>query len=226
MSDSQYKSSYRQGFAWWDAAGLDIPQGTCTQIHHAFKEWEKRRGFTDPDSEDRPDPMPILKGSALRAKLALESKKRVLAQEAEKARKKAAKKGLKKSEKPTNFAPDIVGKVYMTQHSASRKIKNYILANHLIIPADYEFGINKLAWDKYEITGCRKQTKEFKPKVKPTEFAPDIVGKQFATNSNARRLITKFIKENKDIIPADYEFGINKIDWGCYEITGTRKTKY
>jgi len=211
MSDSQYKSSYRQGFAWWDAAGLDIPQGTCTQIHHAFKEWEKRRGFTDPDSEDRPEPVPVLKGSALRAKLAFESKKRVLAQEAAKAAKKSAKKGLKNSE--------------ATQHSASRKIKNYILANHLIIPADYEFGINKLAWDKYEITGCRKQTKEFKPKVKPTEFAPDIVGKQFATNSNARRLITKFIKENKDIIPADYEFGINKIDWGCYEINGIRKTK-
>lgn len=222
MSD-QYKSSYRQGFAWWDAAGLDIPQGTCTQIHNAFKAWEKRRGFTDPDNEDRPEPTVELKGSALRAKLAFESKKRVLAAEAEKAAKKLAKKGLKDPRNATKFSPEIVGKVYMTQHGASRTIKNYILKNHLIIPADYEFSINKLAWDKYEITGSRAQTKDFKKKVKPTEFAPDIVGKQYATNSNARRTITAYIKDHKEEIPADYEFGINKIDWGCYEITGYRK---
>lgn len=220
MSD-QYKAPYRQTYAWWDAEGSDLPTGICNEVAHKFKEWEKRRGFTDPDSEERPDPTPVLKGSALRAKLAFESKKRVLAQEA----RKISKKSLKKSEGDTKFTPEIVGKIYMLEHSASRAIKKYILANHLIIPADFEFGIKKLDWNKFEVTGMRKQTKGFREKPKPTEFAPDIVGKQFATNSNARRLITKFIKENKDVIPADYEFGINKIDWGCYEITGIRKTK-
>ncbi len=79
-----------------------------------------------------------------------------------KAAKKAAKKGLKKSEKPTNFAPEIVGKQYSSDANAKRKIKEYILKNHLIIPPDYEFGVNKIDWGCYEITGTRKQTKGFK----------------------------------------------------------------
>ena len=63
-------------------------------------------------------------------------------------------------EKPTKFAPEIVGKVYTSDANAKRRIKQYILANHLIIPADYEFGVNKIDWGKYEITGSRKQTKK------------------------------------------------------------------
>ena len=39
-------------------------------------------------------------------------------------------------------------------------IKKYIEKNYLIIPADYEFGVNKIDWGKYEITGSRKQTKK------------------------------------------------------------------
>jgi hypothetical protein len=44
MND-QYKGTRKQSFAWWDAGGLDIPQGTHAMIHTKFKEWEKRRGF-------------------------------------------------------------------------------------------------------------------------------------------------------------------------------------
>ena len=156
MGDSQYRSPIRQTFAWWDVGGADLPTGICNEVAHKFKEWEKRRGFTNPDSEDRPEPAPVLKGSALRAKLAFESKKRMLAKEAAK----LAKKNLTKKVKPTKFAPEIVGKVYTSDANAKRRIKQYILANHLIIPADYEFGVNKIDWGKYEITGSRKQTKK------------------------------------------------------------------
>ncbi len=134
-------------------------------INEKFKAWEQRRGFRNDEDEinpENPEPVKLLRGNALRAKLALESKKRVLAQEAAKAAKKAAKKGLKKSEKPTNFAPDIVGKQFASNNNAQRKIKQYILKNHLIIPPDYEFGVNKIDWGCYEITGIRKQTKGFK----------------------------------------------------------------
>ena len=158
MSD-QYKPSYSQGFAWWDAAGLDIPQGTCTQINNAFKAWEKRRGFTDPNNKDRPEPTAKLKGSALRAKLALENKRRVLAAEAAKQAKKNAKKKLTAKAKPTRFSPDIVGKQYSSDANAKRRIKEYIQKNYLVIPPDYVFGVNKIDWGCYEITGCRKTKK-------------------------------------------------------------------
>jgi len=151
MSD-QYKPSYTQGFAWWDAAGLDIPQGTCTQIHNAFKAWEKRRGFADPNNKDRPEPTVKLKGSALRAKLALQNKKKMLAAEAEKQAKKNAKKKLAAKAKPTTFAPDIVGKRYSSYNNAQRKIKQFIEKNYLIIPKNYEFGVSKIDWGSYEIT--------------------------------------------------------------------------
>ena len=172
MND-QYKGSIKQSFAWWDAGGADIPQGTHSMITQKFKEWEKRRGFTTEShfignplkrNENELEPVKPLRGNALRGKLALESKKRVLAAEAAKERikqaKKDGKKGLKKSESPTNFAPEIVGKQFASNNNAQRKIKQYILKNHLIIPADYEFGINKIDWGKYEITGSRKQTKQ------------------------------------------------------------------
>lgn len=172
MND-QYKGVIKQGFAWWDAGGADIPQGTHSMITQKFKEWEKRRGFTTENNfignplkrnENKLEPVKALRGNALRGKLALESKKRVLAAEAAKERikqaKKAGKKGLKKSESPTNFAPDIVGKQFASNNNAQRKIKQYILKNHLLIPADYEFGINKIDWGCYEITGIRKQTKQ------------------------------------------------------------------
>ena len=162
----QYKAGYKQSYAWWDAKGSDIPQGTYSMINEKFKAWEQRRGFRNDEDEinpENPEPVKLLRGNALRAKLALESKKRVLAQEAAKAAKKAAKKGLKKSEKPTNFAPDIVGKQFASNNNAQRKIKQYILKNHLIIPPDYEFGVNKIDWGKYEITGARKQA------VKPSK---------------------------------------------------------
>ena len=167
MND-QYKAAYKQSYAWWDSKGTDIPQGTYTMINEKFKAWEQRRGFRNDEDDtpnpENPEPVQKLKGMALRGKLALESKRRVLAAEATKERikqaKKDGKKGLKKSESPTNFAPEIVGKQFASNNNAQRKIKQYILKNHLIIPADYEFGINKIDWGKYEITGSRKQTKQ------------------------------------------------------------------
>ena len=73
---------------------------------------------------------------------------------------KAAKKNLTKKVKATMFAPDIVGMRFKSGNSAQRKIKKYIEKNYLTIPADYEFGVNKIDWGKYEITGSRKQTKK------------------------------------------------------------------
>jgi len=61
--------------------------------------------------------------------------------------------------KSTKFAPDIVGKRYTSDANAKRRIKEFILKNYLIIPPDYVFGVNKIDWGIYEITGCRKQTK-------------------------------------------------------------------
>ena len=40
MSDSQYRGTIRQSYAWWDAKGSDIPQGTYTMINEKFKAWE------------------------------------------------------------------------------------------------------------------------------------------------------------------------------------------
>ncbi len=60
--------------------------------------------------------------------------------------------------KPTKFAPEIVGKVFSSDANAKRKIKDYILKNYLTIPSDYQFGVNKIDWGKYEITGSRALT--------------------------------------------------------------------
>lgn len=152
MSD-QYRPTFRQSFAWWDVGGADIPNGIFTEFDEKYKAWEARRGFKD---ENAIEPIRPLKGSALSAKLAFESKKRVLAAEAAK----AAKKNLTKKVKATRFAPDIVGMQFGSSNSAQRKIKKYIEKNYLTIPADYEFGVNKIDWGKYEITGSRKQTKK------------------------------------------------------------------
>jgi hypothetical protein len=160
MSD-QYRGSIKQSFAWWDVGGANLPSGLFTDFNEKFKAWERRRGFkTDDDvNPDDPEPYQKLRGNALRAKLALESKKRMLAAEAEKQAKKDAKKK-PKAVKPTKFAPDIVGKQYSSDANAKRKIKEYVLKNYLIIPPDYQFGVNKIDWGKYEITGSRKQTKK------------------------------------------------------------------
>jgi hypothetical protein len=160
MSD-QYRGSIKQSFAWWDVGGANLPSGLFTDFNEKFKAWERRRGFkTDDDvNPDDPEPYQKLRGNALRAKLALESKKRVLAVEAEKQAKRDAKKK-PKAVKPTKFAPDIVGKQYSSDANAKRKIKEYVLKNYLIIPPDYQFGVNKIDWGKYEITGSRKQTKK------------------------------------------------------------------
>jgi len=160
MSD-QYRGSIKQSFAWWDVGGANLPSGLFTDFNEKFKAWERRRGFkTDDDvNPDDPEPYQKLRGNALRAKLALESKKRMLAAEAEKQAKKDAKKK-PKAVKPTKFAPDIVGKQYSSDANAKRKIKEYVLKNYLIIPADYQFSVNKIDWGCYEITGSRKQTKK------------------------------------------------------------------
>ena len=154
MSD-QYKGTIKQRFAWEDVGGADLPMGLFKEFDEKFKAWEIRRGLRDENAPKQP-----LKGNALRCKLSFESKKRVLAAEAAKQAKKNAKKKLTAKDKPTRFAPDIVGKQYSSDANAKRKIKEYILKNHLIIPADYEFGVNKIDWGCYEITGCRKQTKK------------------------------------------------------------------
>lgn len=149
MSD-QYRGTIKQSFAWWDVGGADIPNGLFTEFDEKYKAWEARRGFKD---ENAIEPIRPLKGSALTAKLAFESKKRMLAAE-------AAKKNLTKKVKATRFAPDIVGMQFGSNNSAQRKIKKYIEKNYLTIPADYEFDVNKIDWGKYEITGSRKQTKK------------------------------------------------------------------
>ena len=168
MND-QYRGSIKQSFAWWDVGGANIPQGLFTKFNEKYKAWEKRRGFTsetdfngnpfDAD-EKKPDPVQKLRGRPLALKLALESKKKMLAKEAETAAKKAVKKGLKDPRANSKFAPEIVGKQFASGNNAQRKIKQYILKNHLIIPADYEFGVNKVDWGKYEITGNRMQIKK------------------------------------------------------------------
>lgn len=54
-------------------------------------------------------------------------------------------------------------------------------------------------------------------------FAPEILGKQYAVKWNATRAIKEYTKNNSKIIPKNYEFIVNKIDWGCYEVTGCYK---
>jgi len=145
MSD-RYRGTIKQSFAWWDVGGADIPNGLFTEFDEKYKAWEARRGFKD---ENAIEPIRPLKGSALSAKLAFEKEAA-----------KAAKKTLTKKVKATRFAPDIVGKQFSSDANAKRKIKKYIEKNYLIIPADYEFGVNKIDWGCYEITGYRKQTKK------------------------------------------------------------------
>ena len=161
MSD-QYRGSIKQSFAWWDVGSANIPIGLFSDFDEKFKAWERRRGFkTDEDiNPDDPEPTQKLRGNALRSKLAFESKKRVLAAEAAKQAKKNAKKKLPKAVKSTKFSPEIVGTQFSSDANAKRKIKNYIEKNYLIIPADYEFGVNKVDWGKYEITGNRIQIKK------------------------------------------------------------------
>ena len=168
MSD-QYRGSIKQSFAWWDVGGADMPPGLFTQFNEKFKAWEKRRGFSNEtdflgnplDKNDKkPDPVRVLKGRPLALKKAFENKKKMLAMEAEKAAKKALKKGLQDPRKNTKFSPEIVGMQFASGNNAQRKIKQYLLKNHLIVPPDYEFGVNKIDWGKYEITGSRKQTKK------------------------------------------------------------------
>ena len=168
MSD-QYRGSIKQNFAWWDVGSADIPQGLFTDFNEKYKAWEKRRGFSNETdfngnpfghNDKKPDPVQKLRGRPLALKLALESKKKMLAKEAETAAKKAVKKGLKDPRQNTKFSPEIVGMQFASGNNAQRKIKQYILKNHLIIPADYEFGVNKVDWGKYEITGNRKQIKK------------------------------------------------------------------
>jgi hypothetical protein len=154
MSD-QYRGTIKQNFAWWDAGMADLPIGLFKEFDEKFKAWETRRGLRDENAPKAP-----LKGNALRSKLALESKKRVLAAEAAKQAKENAKKSLTAKTKPTKFAPDIVGKRYTSDSNAKRRIKEYIEKNYLIIPADYIFGVNKIDWGIYEITGSRKQNKK------------------------------------------------------------------
>jgi hypothetical protein len=158
MSD-QYRGTIRQSFAWWDVGGADLPMGLFQDFDEKFKAWERRRGLKtdEPVNPESPEPYKQLRGNALRAKLALESKKRVLAAEAAKQAKRDAKKK-PKAVKPTKFAPEIVGKVFSSDANAKRKIKDYILKNYLTIPSDYQFGVNKIDWGKYEITGSRALT--------------------------------------------------------------------
>ena len=158
MSD-QYRGTIKQSFAWWDVGGANLPSGLFTDFNEKFKAWERRRGFKSEDevNPDDPEPHQKLRGNALRAKLALESKKRVLAAEAAKQAKKDAKKK-PKAVKPTKFEPEIVGKQYSSNNNAQRKIKDYILKNYLTIPSDYQFGVNKIDWGCYEITGSRALT--------------------------------------------------------------------
>ena len=158
MSD-QYRGTIRQSFAWWDVGGADLPMGLFQDFDEKFKAWERRRGFKSEDevNPDDPEPHQKLRGNALRAKLALENKKRVLAAEAAKQAKRDAKKK-PKAVKPTKFEPEIVGKQYSSNNNAQRKIKDYIMKNYLTIPSDYQFGVNKIDWGCYEITGSRALT--------------------------------------------------------------------
>ncbi len=165
MND-QYKGAIKQNFAWWDVGGADIPHRLFTEFNEKYKAWEKRRGFATEtnfignplkNNENKPQPVKPLRGIALKNHLARQIKEEKLAKEAAKM---AKKKGLKKSESPTNFAPPIVGKHYHSDNNAKRAIKHFIEVHYLTIPENYIFGINKIDWGVYEITGSRKQTKQ------------------------------------------------------------------
>jgi len=160
MSD-QYKAKYKQSYAWWDAKGSDVPQGTYDMVNEKFKAWEQRRGFRNEEDNtfnpENPQPTKVLRGVALRAKLGLENEKRLMAAEGVKVAKKNEKKGLKDPRKDAKFSPPIVGKRYHSGDNAKRAIRHFIKGHHLTIPEDYVFGVNKIDWGVYEVTGTRKQ---------------------------------------------------------------------
>jgi hypothetical protein len=115
MSD-QYRGSIKQRFAWEDVGGADIPQGLFTDFNEKFKAWEKRRGFSNeadfignPLDKNKKElnPVKALRGVALRNKLALDAKKKILL----------------KKKTSAKFAPDIVGKRFASNSNAQRKIK-------------------------------------------------------------------------------------------------------
>jgi len=92
MSD-QYKGPIRQSFAWWDAAGADIPMGLFSDFDEKFKAWETRRGFRSEEDENAP-PKP-LRGSALSAKIASEERKAALLKFRQETRRQEEKEGYK-----------------------------------------------------------------------------------------------------------------------------------
>jgi hypothetical protein len=152
MSD-QYRGTIKQRFAWEDVGGADIPQGLFTDFNEKYKAWEKRRGFSNETdflgnridkNKEKAEPVRPLRGVALRAKRALDNKKEALL----------------KKKTPAKFAPDIVGKRFASNSNAQRKIKKYTTENHAIIPAGYKFGINKIDWGCYEITGNKNPIKK------------------------------------------------------------------
>ena len=55
-------------------------------------------------------------------------------------------------------------------------------------------------------------------------FSPEILGKQYAVRYGATRAIKTYKEKNSKIIPKNWEFAVNKIDWGCYEVIGHYKT--
>ena len=126
----QYRGTIKQNFAWWDVGGADIPHRLFTDFNEKYKAWEKRRGFSN-ETDFIGNPL-----------------------------EKNKKKILLKNKSSGKFAPDIVGKRFASNSNAQRKIKKYTTENHAIIPADYEFGINKIDWGCYEITGNRNPIKK------------------------------------------------------------------
>jgi len=99
MSESQYKAAFRQSLSQCHIGSTDVPHGTYEMVSKAFKAWEIRRGFRDEEGADSPQLVKPLRGVALRAKLAAESKRRVLAGESSKNAEKQAKKTTKKIKK-------------------------------------------------------------------------------------------------------------------------------
>ena len=117
----------------------DKPISIDKVVQH-FIDTEDFNGNPFGHNDKKPDPVKPLRGVVLRAKLALENKKKVLL----------------KNKSSGKFAPDIIGKRYASNSNAQRTIKKYTTENHAIIPAGYKFGINKIDWGCYEITGNKK----------------------------------------------------------------------
>lgn len=81
---------------------------------------------------------------------------------------------------------------------------------------------SKIASEERKAALLKFAKKHAPKKKKDTKFTPDIVGKIFSSNNNAQRKIKQFIEQNILDIPSDYEFKVKKLDWGKYEITGSR----